>query len=141
MIDDHSRVDYTEIYEDEKAVTAIGVLRRSVAWFAARGVTVGRVPSNNGSAPRSHAWRDARHDSRSHRKRRSPTDRREMQRSKKLTAPSPRAAPSPATKIPNQHYATPSPAWLHHYNHHRPNTATGKHPPVTRLTNVPGQYT
>ena len=33
------------------------------------------------------------------------------------------------------------PAWLHHYNHHRPHTATGGKPPVTRLTNVPGQYT
>ncbi|MGI8335730.1 integrase core domain-containing protein, partial [Actinomadura scrupuli] len=32
------------------------------------------------------------------------------------------------------------PAWLHHYNHHRPHTATGGKPPITRLTNVPGQY-
>ncbi|MCM3689067.1 integrase core domain-containing protein, partial [Kocuria rosea] len=32
------------------------------------------------------------------------------------------------------------PGWLHHYNHHRPHTAIGNHPPVTRLTNLPGQY-
>ena len=33
------------------------------------------------------------------------------------------------------------PAWLHEYNHHRPHTAIGKTPPITRLTNLPGQYT
>jgi transposase InsO family protein len=32
------------------------------------------------------------------------------------------------------------PAWLHHYNHHRPHTAIGKVPPITRLTNLAGQY-
>ncbi|ONI74475.1 hypothetical protein BWI15_03980, partial [Kribbella sp. ALI-6-A] len=32
------------------------------------------------------------------------------------------------------------PAWLHHYNHHRPHTAIGQLPPITRLTNLPGQY-
>jgi transposase InsO family protein len=32
------------------------------------------------------------------------------------------------------------PAWLHHYNHHQPHTAIGRSAPITRLTNVPGQY-
>ncbi len=59
VLDDHSRVAYAEIHDDETAATAIGVLRRAVAWFAARGVTVRRVLSDNGSAYRSHAWRDA----------------------------------------------------------------------------------
>ena len=40
VLDDHSRVAYAEIHDDETAATAIGVLRRAVAWFAARGVTV-----------------------------------------------------------------------------------------------------
>ena len=31
--------------------------------------------------------------------------------------------------------------WIHHYNHHRPHTATQGHPPITRLTNLPDQYT
>ncbi|GMA23769.1 hypothetical protein GCM10025864_15280 [Luteimicrobium album] len=55
VIDDHSRVAYAEIHADEKADTAIGVLRRAVSWFAARGVTVERVLSDNGSAYKSHA--------------------------------------------------------------------------------------
>ncbi len=33
------------------------------------------------------------------------------------------------------------PGWLHFYNHHRPHSAIGGQPPVTRLTNVPGHHT
>jgi transposase InsO family protein len=32
------------------------------------------------------------------------------------------------------------PGWLHEYNHHRPHTATDRQPPITRLTNLSGQY-
>ena len=44
----HAAVAYTEIHDDEGAATAIAVLRNAVAWFAARGVTVERVLSDNG---------------------------------------------------------------------------------------------
>ena len=54
-----SRTVYVEICRDETAATAIGVLRRAVAWFADHGVAVQRVLSDYGSAYRSHAWRDA----------------------------------------------------------------------------------
>src|SRR3712207_2797767 len=57
VLDDHSRVAYAEIHDDETAATAIGVLRRATAWFAARGVTVQRVLSDNGSAYRPRARR------------------------------------------------------------------------------------
>jgi len=59
VIDDHSRVAYAEICPDEKAATAIGVLQRAVAWFAARGVNVEQVLSDNGSAYKSYAWANA----------------------------------------------------------------------------------
>lgn len=58
VIDDHSRLAYAEIHNDEKAITAIAVLRHAVAWFVERGVVVERVLSDNGSCYRSHAWRD-----------------------------------------------------------------------------------
>ena len=57
VIDDHSRVAYAEIHDDETAATATAVLRRAVAWYAARGVRVERVLSDNGSAYKSHTWR------------------------------------------------------------------------------------
>lgn len=58
VLDDHSRVAYTEVHDDETAITAVGVLRRAVGWFAQRGVTVERVLSDSGVAYRSMLWRD-----------------------------------------------------------------------------------
>ena len=31
--------------------------------------------------------------------------------------------------------------WLHQYNHHRRHTALGGLPPLSRVNNLPGQYT
>lgn len=50
VIDDHSRVAYAEIHDDETVQTAIGVLQRDVSWLADRGVKVERLISDNGSA-------------------------------------------------------------------------------------------
>ncbi|MCX6401982.1 MAG: IS481 family transposase [Propionibacteriales bacterium] len=140
VIDDHSRVAYAEICTDEKATTAIGVLQRAVAWFAEHGVTVERVLSDNGSAYKSYAWRDAC---------------TELGIVHKRTRP---YRPQANGKIERFHrtlgdgwaYARfyestkqrndALPGWLHFYNHHRVHSAIGGKPPVTRLTNVPGHH-
>ena len=140
VIDDHSRVAYAEIHDDETAATASGVLYRAVAWFAARGVRVERVLSDNGSAYRSHLWRDTCAD---------------LGITPKKTRP---YRPQTNGKIERFHrtmadgwafkkfYNSESsrraalPAWLHEYNHHRPHTAIGRSAPITRLTNLTDQY-
>jgi transposase InsO family protein len=139
VIDDHSRVAYAEIHDDELATTAIAVLRRAVAWFAARGVVVERVISDNGSAYKAHAWRDTCND---------------LGITVKKTRP---YRPQTNGKIERFHRTLGSwafdryypsetarrnalPAFIHHYNHHRPHTAIGRHAPITRLTNLAGQH-
>ncbi|WP_328352436.1 IS481 family transposase [Streptomyces sp. NBC_00445] len=141
VVDDHSRVAYVEIRDDETAATAADVLRGAVDWFAVRGVTIERVLTDNGSAYRSRHWSRTCH---------------ELGITPKKTRP---YRPQTNGKVERFHrtlaegwalgrfYASESarrkalPAWLHHYNHHRPHTATGGKAPITRLTNVPGQYT
>jgi Integrase core domain/leucine-zipper of insertion element IS481 len=141
VVDDHSRIAYAEIRDDEKAATAIDVLRNAVAWFGERGVTVQRVLSDNGSAYKSYAWRDAC---------------TQLGITAKKTRP---YRPQTNGKVERFHrtltdgwafarfYTSEQarrkalPAFLHHYNHHRPHTATGGLPPITRLTNVPEQHT
>ncbi|KAF3463377.1 IS481 family transposase [Streptomyces sp. Tu 3180] len=59
VVDDHSRVAYAGIRDDETAGTAVDVLHRAVAWFAARGVRAERVLTDNGSAHRSRHWNRA----------------------------------------------------------------------------------
>jgi hypothetical protein len=94
VIDDHSRMAYAEIQHDEKAVTAIGVLQRAVAWFTERGVTVERVLSDNGAAYRSFAWRDACAELRITHKRTRPYRPKPTARSSDSTAPWATAGPT-----------------------------------------------
>ena len=141
VIDDHSRLAYVEICTNEKAETAVGVLQRAVAWFAEHGVTVERVLSDNGGCYRSFAWRDACADLNIKHKRTRPY------------------RPQTNGKIERFHrtlgegwaYArfynseaerrAALPGWLHFYNQHRAHSAIGGHPPISRLTNVPGHHT
>jgi transposase InsO family protein len=141
VIDDHSRVAYAEICADEKAQTAAAVLHRAVAWLAARGVTIERVLSDNGACYRSHLWRDTC---------------AELGITHKRTRP---YRPQTNGKIERFHRTLADgwayarlwdsetsrrqalPGWLHTYNHHRPHSAIGGHPPISRLTNLPGHHT
>ena len=141
VLDDHSRVAYAEIHDDETAATAAAVLRRAVAWFAARDVVVARVLSDNGAAYRSRLWRETC---------------AELAITPKRTRP---YRPQTNGKIERFHrtmtagwafrrlYTRESqrrralPGWIHEYNHHRPHTAIGSHPPISRLNNLSGQYT
>jgi transposase InsO family protein len=140
VIDDHSRVAYAEICADEKADTAVGVLKRAGTWFAVRGVTVERVLSDNGACYRSFAWRDAcaalgitHKRTRPYR----PQTNGKIERFHRTLADG--WAYARFYESTNQRDKT-LPDWLHHYNHHRPHSAIGGQPPVTRLTNLPGHH-
>ena len=140
VIDDYSRVAYAEIHNDESKETATAVLGNAVAWFAARGVTVERVLSDNGSCYRSHLLRDTC---------------AALGITPKRTRP---YRPQTNGKIERFHrtmadgwafkkfYSSETarraalPAWLHQYNHHRPHTAIGGSAPISRLTNLTDQY-
>jgi transposase len=52
-IDDATRLAYVEVLQDERALTAVGFLRRAVAHFASYGITVERLITDNGNAYRS----------------------------------------------------------------------------------------
>jgi transposase InsO family protein len=51
-IDDHTRLAYAEVLSDETAATAGAFLARAVAWYAALGIPVERVLTDNGSCYR-----------------------------------------------------------------------------------------
>jgi transposase InsO family protein len=141
VIDDHSRVAYAEIHDDETAATASAVLHRAVAWFAARGVVVERVLSDNGSAYRSFLWRDTCVELGITAKRTRPY--RPQTNGKIERFHRTMAEGWAFKKFYNSESARRAalPAWLHEYNHHRPHTALGRSAPITRLTNLTDQYT
>jgi transposase InsO family protein len=140
VIDDHSRVAYAEICTDEKAVTAIGVLQRAVAWFAERGVTVERVLSDNGAAYKSYAWRDACADLHITHKRTRPYRPQTNGKIERFHRTLADGWAYTRFYESTQHRNTALPGWLHFYNHHRAHSAIGGQPPVRRLTNLPGHH-
>ena len=54
-VDDATRLAYVEVLADEKAITAIGFLRRALAFYRRHDIRVQRVMTDNGSAYRSAA--------------------------------------------------------------------------------------
>jgi transposase InsO family protein len=141
VLDDHSRVAYAEIHDDESKETAASVLRNAVSWYADRGVTVERVLSDNGSCYRSHLWRDTCTKLGLVHKRTRPY---RPQTNGKLERFHRTLADGWAfKKLYNSESARRAamPAWIHYYNHHRPHTAIGRSTPISRLTNLCGQYT
>ena len=55
-VDDRTRIVYSEIHDDEKAITAAGFWSRAAAWFTLIGITPQRVITDNGSCYRSRLW-------------------------------------------------------------------------------------
>jgi transposase InsO family protein len=140
VIDDHSRVAYVEAHNDETKETAAEVLRNAVAWFAERGVTTQRVLTDNGGCYRSFLWRDtcaelgiAHKRTRPYR----PQTNGKIERFHRTLAEG-----WAFKKFYNSESARLAalPAWIHHYNHHRPHTAIGKRSPITRLDNLAGHH-
>lgn len=58
-IDDHTRLAYSEVLPDETAATAAGFLARAVVWYAALGITVERLLTDNGSCYRALEFAEA----------------------------------------------------------------------------------
>ncbi|HWL02992.1 MAG TPA: IS481 family transposase [Microbacteriaceae bacterium] len=140
VIDDHSRVAYVEMHADERKETAIGVLRRAVAWFADHGVTAERVLSDNGSAYKSHAWRDACAElGITHKRTRPyrPQTNGKIERFHRTLADGWAYARFYASETERRDAL---PGWIHFYNHHRRHSAVGA-APISRLANnLPGHH-
>jgi transposase InsO family protein len=47
IVDDHSRLAYVELHNDEKAATVTGFLERALTYFANHGITVKRLMTDN----------------------------------------------------------------------------------------------
>jgi transposase InsO family protein len=136
-LDDHSRLVYSELLDDEGKDTAAAFWTRAHAYFTACGITVTRVLSDNGNCYRSHAFRDALAGI-SHKRTRPyrPQTNGKVERFHRTLADEWAYATSYAT---DSERAQAYPHWLHRYNHHRGHTALGGQPPASRVTNLSGQ--
>ncbi|MGE2738066.1 IS481 family transposase, partial [Mycolicibacterium vaccae] len=137
-LDAHSRLVYSEMLADERKDTAAEFWLRANAWFAARGIVVRKVLTDNGACYRSNMFRDALGQI-EHRRTRPyrPQTNGKVERFHRTLADEWAYAElytSDAQRC--QEY----PRWLHTYNHHRGHTALGGQPPASRVSNLSGQY-
>jgi transposase InsO family protein len=138
-VDDFSRLAYAEVLADEQAATAIGFLRRAVAFYRQHGVRVERVLTDNGSCYRAtiHALACRRLRIKHLRTRpyRPQTNGKAERFIRTLLN-----GWAHGTIYRSSHERTQAlDAWLWHYNHRRPHSALRHRPPVTR-TNLLGSY-
>jgi transposase InsO family protein len=132
-IDDASRLAYSEVLADERKTSAVPFLKRAVAWFARQGVTVERVMTDNGSAYRSHHWRQACGALALRHLRTRPYTPRTNGKAERFIQTSLREW-AYARPFATSHERTAALApWLDHYNCARPHTALAHPPPLTRL--------
>ncbi len=132
-VDDASRLAYTELLPDDRKESAIAFLRRAQSWFAGHGVVVERVMTDNGSAYKSHAFRDALRQAGLRHIRTRPYTPRTNGKAERFIQTSLRewayAAPYQTSALRAQAMQP----WLCNYNRSRPHSALGGKPPISKL--------
>ena len=139
IVDDHSRLAYVELHDDEKAATVTGFLERALAFFAEHGIVAKRLMTDNGfsyvknrSLRELLAARGIRHlTTEPYRPRTNGKVERFHQTMAREWAYGLRYRSS-------RHRADALPHWLQHYNTHRPHSSIGDRPPNSRVHNVRG---
>jgi transposase InsO family protein len=144
-LDDRTRLVYSEIHTDEKAVTAVAFWQRAVVWFAAHGVRCERVISDNGSCYRSGLWHRACADTATTVKKtrpRRPQTNGKVERFHRILLEE-WAYIRPWTSEAERHAGYD--AFIHFYNHHRSHGGLGWATPAATLAtfrdNLPAEHT
>jgi transposase InsO family protein len=137
IVDDHTRLAYVELHDDERADTVTAFTGRAIAWFGSHGIRVRRLMSDN-------AW--------SYTRNRSLAELCEAAEIHHITTRPYR--PRTNGKVERFHqtmarewgygmaYRTDTdrtralPYWLCHYNERRPHSALGGQAPISRIRNL-----
>jgi transposase InsO family protein/transposase-like protein len=142
-VDDATRLAYVEVLADEKGLTAVGFLKRAIAFYARHGITIQRVMSDNGACYRSAIHAFACHALAIRHLRTRPYRPRTNGKAERFIRTLIAGwAYGPIYGSSHERTAALD-GWLWHYNHRRPHGALGHKPPIARLNdpnNLPGFY-
>jgi transposase InsO family protein len=139
-VDDHSRLAYLEVLDDEKGATAAAFWARAAAWFRGHGITVERVMTDNAKSFLGMQFQQALAASGARHQRipiRRPQVNGKVERfNRTLLEECAYNAVFRSDRARTRALAR----WVHIYNHHRPHTALGGKSPISRVTNLPVDY-
>jgi len=132
-IDDASRVTFGEILPNERGVSAVGFLRRTVRGLQRLGVRVAAVMTDNGSCYKSHQFAAAcRRLGLRHLRTRRYTPRTNGKVERVIKTSLLEWAYARLYRHSEERRLALG-AWLHHYNWHRPHGSLQGRPPITRV--------
>lgn len=142
IIDDHSRLVYTEIHGDEQAQTVTGFVERALEFFAGHGIRARRLQTDNAfTYIHNRSLRELLTE-------RGIQHRRIPPRTPKRNGKVERYQQTLAREWAyGQRYrssdarAAALPIWLEHYNMHRNHSSLGNRPPISRVRNDPRHNT
>lgn len=144
-IDDHSRVGFSLILPDETAKSAVQFVFEALRYYRTLGVRIAQIMTDNGSAYRSKRFARLLRRLKIQHLRTRPYTPRTNGKAERFIQTLLREW-AYAYAYPHSDARTAElPFWILHYNFHRPHSATGAKPPVTRLglegNNVVRNYT
>jgi transposase InsO family protein len=132
-IDDASRVAFSQILPDEKAVSAVAFLSAAAAYYKSLGVTVARVMTDNGSCYKAFAFRDACRGLGLKHVRTKPYTPKTNGKAERFIQTALREWAYAQAYPTSDRRADELPIWLHRYNWHRPHGGIKSKTPISRL--------
>jgi transposase InsO family protein len=139
-IDDRSRLAYAELLPSAKAPDCARFLARAVAWYAAQGIRVERVLTDNAKAYRSHAWRDCCASLDVEPRYTRPYRPRTNGKAEALIKTLLREWAYRFAYPSSAHRTRALGGYLRWYNNRRPHSSIGGKPPISRVADLCGQY-
>jgi transposase InsO family protein len=131
-IDDHSRIAFTQIKQDETGRNAIAFLKAAIAYYAGLGITVERVMTDNGPCYKSKAFARACKSLGLKHIRTKPYTPKTNGKAERFIQTVLREWAYARTYNTSLERAAELPKWLHRYNWHRPHGSIGSVPPISR---------
>ena len=140
LVDDHSRLAYSELHRDERAATVVGFVERGLAFFERHGIQAKRLMSDNAwSYTHSRALRELLARQRIRHlliEKGRPQTNGKVERFQQTLR---REWALGQVYRSSEHRAAALSHWLEHYNTSRPHSSLGGLPPISRVHNVPRQ--
>jgi transposase InsO family protein len=140
-IDDHSRLAYAEVLAGQDKQACAAFLSRAVAWYAAQGIVVERVMSDNAKAYHSHLWRDTCAQLAIQRRYTRPYTPRTNGKAEALIKTMLREWAYRYAYPTSHHRSRALAGWIRWYNKRRPHGSLDGKPPISRVSHLRGQYT
>lgn len=132
-VDDHSRLAYVEVLEDERKDTVAAFLKRAAAWYRGHGVILERVMTDRGPGYCSGAFAEACEELGVRHLKTKPYTPKTNGKVERFIQTLTRKWAYGATYRTSDARTRALPKWLHHYNHDRPHQGIGGLTPAQRL--------